>query len=348
MSTENPKTELLGILKGLRDYIANEYSLNVEPRSYKGENANDSTLPADWQKKLEPISGGPGGERQGDHGAESKATAAGSQSKDAYLHKELDANGEVVSKGVEAETYEESGKSPMASPPQAASGLDTNANAEVQKGAYMADNGEEVVGENNNEEMDNGEVVADEVIDEDNLDYEDKMGDNHDDVVSLLREIKNVLEQTNMQKQALGEIQNLKDEVGGLTKSLPEMIDSQINSGIKAGLKQFGWNAGSGDVPRRVANKNTSQVAKAKAVPMIQAPQPVVAPEMDPASRIGVEGESLMKAAGPVNDHNAFVDGVDQLAGMTEVDDLRGAFRLINQMREDSGDSLSRNLFYYK
>ena len=136
--------------------------------------------------------------------------------------------------------------------------------------------------------------------------------------------------------------------VCGLTKSLPEMIDSQINSGIKAGLKQFGWNSGSGDVPRKIANKNTSQVTKAKVAPSVRTPQPVSAPDMDPASRIGVEGESLMKAAGPVNDHDAFVDGVDQLAGMTGVDDLRGAFRLINQMREDSGDSLSHNLFYYK
>lgn len=336
MTTE--KTELLGILKGLRDYISNEYSLNVEPRSYKGENANDSTLPADWQKKLEPISGGPGGERAGDHGAEAKASAAGSQSKDAYLHKQIDANGEVVSKGVENEQYEESGKSPMASPPQAPSGLDTE-----QKGAYMADNNEENgFGE---EEMVNGDVDnGDEVIDEEGMDYEGKMGDTSE-IVSLLEEIKNVLQHTSMQKQALSEIQDVKSGLEGLAKSLPEIIDAQVSDGIKTGLKQFGFVAGGADVPRR-RNRNTSQSQVQKATQSRVAQ--LVAQEEEPASRIGVEGESLMKAAGPVNDHDAFVDAVDQLAGMNEVDDLRGSFRLINQMREDSGDSLSHNLFYYK
>ena len=60
MSSSN-KEQLLTILKGLREYIANEYTINAD-----GSKGGDSTMsvdkdvPSEWVDKLEPISGGHG------------------------------------------------------------------------------------------------------------------------------------------------------------------------------------------------------------------------------------------------------------------------------------------------
>jgi hypothetical protein len=82
------KEQLLTILKGLREYIANEYTLNAD-----GSKGGDSTMsvdkdvPSDWVGKLDPLSGGQGGEREG---AMSKTTSEAKQGTNPYLHKEDD------------------------------------------------------------------------------------------------------------------------------------------------------------------------------------------------------------------------------------------------------------------
>ena len=87
MSSSN-KEQLLTILKGLREYIANEYTINAD-----GSKGGDSTMsvdkdvPSEWVDKLEPISGGQGGEREGAMG---KTTSEGKQGTNPYLHKEDD------------------------------------------------------------------------------------------------------------------------------------------------------------------------------------------------------------------------------------------------------------------
>ena len=87
MSSSN-KEQLLTILKGLREYIANEYTINAD-----GSKGGDSTMsvdkdvPSEWVDKLEPISGGQGGEREGAMG---KTTSEAKQCTNPYLHKEDD------------------------------------------------------------------------------------------------------------------------------------------------------------------------------------------------------------------------------------------------------------------
>ena len=87
MSSSN-KEQLLTILKGLREYIANEYTINAD-----GSKGGDSTMsvdkdvPSEWVDKLEPISGGQGGEREGAMG---KTTSEAKQGTNPYLHKEDD------------------------------------------------------------------------------------------------------------------------------------------------------------------------------------------------------------------------------------------------------------------
>lgn len=82
------KGQLLTILKGLREYISNEYTLNAD-----GSKGGDSTmsvdkdLDADWVNKLDPLSGGQGGEREGALG---KTTSAAKQGTNPYLHKNVD------------------------------------------------------------------------------------------------------------------------------------------------------------------------------------------------------------------------------------------------------------------
>ena len=82
------KGQLLTILKGLREYISNEYTLNAD-----GSKGGDSTmsvdkdLDADWVNKLDPLSGGQGGEREGALG---KTTSAAKQGTNPYLHKNVE------------------------------------------------------------------------------------------------------------------------------------------------------------------------------------------------------------------------------------------------------------------
>jgi hypothetical protein len=105
--------------------------------------------------------------------------------------------------------------------------------------------------------------------------------------------------------------------------------------GIQGGLKQFGGLSPSSGMMQR--KKSARTVSK-------QAPAPApVQPSVQ--ARIGLEDPTnLVKA----NDHDMFVDAVDTLAGKNDTDDLRGSFRLLNKMREDSGQPLAHTLYYYK
>ena len=87
MSSAN-KEQLLTILKGLRENISNEYTLNAD-----GSKGGDSTMsvdkdvPSDWVDKLDPLSGGQGGEREGALG---KTTSGAKQGTNPYLHKNVE------------------------------------------------------------------------------------------------------------------------------------------------------------------------------------------------------------------------------------------------------------------
>ena len=96
--------QLLTILKGLREYIANEYTLNAD-----GSKGGDSTMSvdkemdADWVSKLEPLSGGQGGEREGAMG---KNTSEAKQGTNPYLHKNMDED-DMLEEDVEDEEVDE-------------------------------------------------------------------------------------------------------------------------------------------------------------------------------------------------------------------------------------------------
>ena len=191
------KEQLLTILTSLREYIANEYTVSAD-----GAKGGDSTMSvdqevdADWQNKLEPISGGQGGEREG---AASKTTSNARQGTDPYLHK---AKGVVLKDDVDDEIEDDA---------------DDDV-ADVEE-TYMADHHEEEDAEDNGEN-------DDEFIDE------ELMAKSADaTIVNLLKDVKGLLETRHVEKQAIAGIQA---EVADVKKSMSTSVEAGIKNGMKS------------------------------------------------------------------------------------------------------------------
>ena len=191
------KEQLLTILKSLREYIANEYTVSAD-----GAKGGDSTMSvdqevdADWQNKLDPISGGQGGEREG---AASKTTSNARQGTDPYLHK---AKGVVLKDDIDDEIEEE----------------EDDDVADVEE-TYMADHHEEEDAEDNGEN-------DDEFIDE------ELMAKSADaTIVNLLKDVKGLLETRHVEKQAIAGIQA---EVADVKKSMSTSVEAGIKNGMKS------------------------------------------------------------------------------------------------------------------
>ena len=191
------KEQLLTILKSLREYIANEYTVSAN-----GAKGGDSTMSvdqevdADWQNKLDPISGGQGGEREG---AASKTTSNARQGTDPYLHK---AKGVVLKDDVDDEIEDDA---------------DDDV-ADVEE-TYMADHHEEEDAEDNGEN-------DDEFIDE------ELMAKSADaTIVNLLKDVKGLLETRHVEKQAIAGIQA---EVADVKKSMSTSVEAGIKNGMKS------------------------------------------------------------------------------------------------------------------
>ena len=190
------KEQLLTILKSLREYIANEYTVSAD-----GAKGGDSTMSvdqevdADWQNKLDPISGGQGGEREG---AASKTTSNARQGTDPYLHK---AKGVVLKDDIDDEIEEE----------------EDDDVADVEE-TYMADHHEE------EDEDDDGE--------EDDFIDEEMMAKSADaTIVNLLKDVKGLLETRHVEKQAIAGIQA---EVADVKKSMSTSVEAGIKNGMKS------------------------------------------------------------------------------------------------------------------
>jgi len=173
MSSSN-KEQLLTILKGLREYIANEYTINAD-----GSKGGDSTMsvdkdvPSEWVDKLEPISGGQGGEREGAMG---KITSEGKQGTNPYLHKEGD-----------REDWE----------------------VEDDDGDNVDDSDIDDKDIVENEKEGEGEET-DEIIDEE-LGWYEKSADGA--ILNLLKDVKGLLESRHTEKAAMSDIREELDEI---------------------------------------------------------------------------------------------------------------------------------------
>ena len=343
----NRQEELLPILKALREYISKEYAVNYPPH-VRGEDASNKELPANWQDKLDPITGGDtvGRDKFGSQGQ--NTTKAGSQSEDAYIHKsELEQIlKDFVSKhyvdGMDVQQRGARGDNAGFSYP--GEGRRVPEGLEKHHGEEMEKNEEELNGngfpppaeeeENGLPTMEEaGEEEEDDVLGEEEEDEEiegvaaGNMAYSKDRAVSnLLKDIKGLLVQKQTERSEFG---SLKKELDIIKKSMP----NQIKQGVTAGMKKF--------------NLNPSVSDQATRVPVGAASPPAASPMPD--KRIGVEGESFAKTDPEANwaAQEQFTNAVETILSGNDADDIRGTFKKVNSMRNQSGELTPQTLYYY-
>ena len=326
-------SELLPILKALREYIVKEYGVNYPPH-VRGEDASQKALPDDWVDKLEPLSGGDtvGRSQHGSQGT--KSTKAGAQGTDPYLHKsDLEAIlADFAKHMVDGQNVQAGG--PRADGMHGAGGY-----------SYPGDGNripEGLEKDDHEDDMDEEDMMEDEVEDiEDDVDDDEEMMDEeeHEDmeknymarsadgINELLKDIKGLLSNRHQEKQQYAEIQN---EIGDLKKS----VAKDVKDGIRKGLKSFNLNPSHGDMATRTPIYGEEQQ------------QEDTFSTMMPDQRIGVEGDSFQKSD-EEQAADQFVDGIEQIVKQTDANDLRGHFKLVNGMRNQSGELTPQTLYYY-
>ena len=334
--------ELLPILKALREYIVKEYGVNYPPH-VRGEDASGKDLPSNWVDKLNPISGGDtvGRDSHGSQGT--KSTKAGAQGTDPYIHKsELEAmlqdfakhfvDGQPVQAGAprdggyrDADGFRYNGEEQRI--PEGR-GLGKDGHEEISEDDDMMD---DMVDDVEDEEIE--DVEDDEMMDDDMEKNYMAAGGGHmersaDGISELLKDIKGLLSSRHQEKQEYTAIQS---EISDLKKS----VNNQVRDGIKKGLKQFNLNPSRGDTMARVEPTDTSILGTDRE-------QPVEFPDQ----RIGVEGESFQKSS-EEEGQEQFVDGIEQVVNRTDKNDLRGHFRMVNEMRNQTGELTPHTLYYY-
>ena len=65
-----------------------------------------------------------------------------------------------------------------------------------------------------------------------------------------------------------------------------------------------------------------------------------------PDSRIGVEGESFAKSD-EESRQEEFTDAIQTIVDKHDSNDLRGTFKMVNGMRNQSGELTPQTLYYY-
>ena len=339
----NRQEELLPILKALREYIAKEYAVNYPPH-VRGEDASNKELPADWQGKLDPITGGETTGRDTFGSAGQNSTKAGSQSEDAYIHKsdlEQILKDFVSKHYVEGMDVQQSGargdNAGFAYPGEerrVPEGLEKHHGEMGKNEDDMNGNGLPEEEENGLPSMEEAGMEDDELLDENGEEEEEMEGvaaghmaySNDKAVSSLLKDIKSLLVQKQTERSEYG---SLKSELDTIKKAMP----NQIKQGVTAGMKRFNLAPSRGDqAVRAPAGAGVAQRS-----------------ETMPDKRIGVEGESFAKTDPEANwaAQEQFTNAVEQILGGNDADDIRGTFKKVNSMRNQSGELTPQTLYYY-
>ena len=324
-------TELLPILKALREYIVKEYGVNYPPH-VRGEDASQKALPDKWVDKLNPISGGDtvGRDQHGSQGT--KSTKAGAQGTDPYIHKsDLEAIlADFAKHMVDGQAVQAGGQ--RADGMHGAGGYSYPGDSRripegLAKDGHEDDEEEEDFMEDEVEDI--GEDVDDdeEMMDEEDEDMEKNyMARSADGINELLKDIKGLLSSREQEKQHYTSMQG---EISELKKS----VQKDVKDGIRKGLKSFNLNPSHGDMATRTPIYGEQQEPEQFSTEM-------------PDQRIGVEGDSFQKSD---EDQAAdqFIDGIEQIVRQTDANDLRGHFKLVNGMRNQTGELTPQTLYYY-
>ena len=325
-------SELLPILKALREYIVKEYGVNYPPH-VRGEDASQKALPDDWVDKLNPLSGGDtvGRDSHGSQGT--KSTKAGAQGTDPYLHKsDLEAIlADFAKHMVDGQSVQAGGS--RADGMHGAGGYsypgDSNRIPEgLAKDGHEDDEEEEDFMDDEVEDI--GEDVDDEeeMMDEEDEDMEKNyMSRSADGINELLKDIKGLLSSREQEKQHYTSMQG---EISELKKS----VQKDVKDGIRKGLKSFNLNPSHGDMATRTPIYGEMQQ------------EPEQSSTEMPDQRIGVEGDSFQKSD-QEQAADQFIDGIEQIVRQTDANDLRGHFKLVNGMRNQTGELTPQTLYYY-
>ena len=99
-------------------------------------------------------------------------------------------------------------------------------------------------------------------------------------------------------------------------------------------MKQFNLNPSRGDTMTPITKEDS----------ILGSERPSIV-EM-PDARIGVEGESFQKSV-EEDGQEQFVNGIEEIINRTDSNDLRGHFKLVNGMRNQSGELTPHTLYYY-
>jgi len=325
MATQKP--ELLPILKALREYIVKEYGVNYPPH-VRGEDASSKDMPADWVDKLNPITGGETEGRAEYGSAGGNSTKGASQGEDPYIHKSelkelLEDFAKHVVDGQDMQQSGSRGDNAGFSYPSEGDRVPSNRGLEMQD-----DEEEEVDIEEEDEDIEKNE--HEEEVEEDEEEDVEKGGDYGMEmsadggVGAILKDIKDLMVARSQEK---AEFADLKKELAAIKKSVP----TEIRSGIKKGLKGFGMEPTRAEIQTRNDAPDLTPPAETNVMP---------------DSRIGVEGESFAKSD-EESRQEEFTDAIQSIVDKHDSNDLRGTFKMVNGMRNQSGELTPQTLYYY-
>ena len=325
MATQKP--ELLPILKALREYIVKEYGVNYPPH-VRGEDASSKDMPADWVDKLNPITGGDTEGRAEYGSAGGNTTKGASQGDDPYIHKSelkelLEDFAKHVVDGQDMQQSGSRGDNAGFSYPSEGDRVPSNRGLEMQD-----DEEEEVDIEEEDEDIEKNE--HEEEVEEDEEEDVEKGGDYGMEmsadggVGAILKDIKDLMVARSQEK---AEFADLKKELAAIKKSVP----TEIRSGIKKGLRGFGMEPSRTEIQTRNDAPDLTPPAQTNVMP---------------DSRIGVEGDSFAKSDEEAR-QDEFTDAIQTIVDKHDSNDLRGTFKMVNGMRNQSGELTPQTLYYY-
>ena len=327
MATQKP--ELLPILKALREYIVKEYGVNYPPH-VRGEDASSKDMPADWVDKLNPITGGETEGRAEYGSAGGNSTKGASQGEDPYIHKSelkelLEDFAKHVVDGQDMQQSGSRGDNAGFAYPSEGDRVPSNRGLEMQD-----DEEEEVEIEEEDEDIEKNEHEEEMEDDDDEEEDVEKGGDYGMEmsadggVGAILKDIKDLMVARSQEK---AEFADLKKELAAIKKSVP----TEIRSGIKKGLRGFGMEPSRTEIQSRNDAPDLTPPAETNVMP---------------DSRIGVEGESFAKSD-EESRQEEFTDAIQTIVDKHDANDLRGTFKMVNGMRNQSGELTPQTLYYY-
>ena len=328
MATQKP--ELLPILKALREYIVKEYGVNYPPH-VRGEDASSKDMPADWVDKLNPITGGDTEGRAEYGSAGGNTTKGASQGDDPYIHKSelkelLEDFAKHVVDGQDMQQSGSRGDNAGFSYPSEGDRVPSNRGLEMQD-----DEEEEVEIEDEDEDIEKNEHEDAEMEEDEDEEEDVEKGGDHGmqmsadgGVGAILKDIKDLMVARSQEK---AEFADLKKELAAIKKSVP----TEIRSGIKKGLRGFGMEPSRTEIQSRNDAPDLTPPAETNVMP---------------DSRIGVEGESFAKSD-EESRQEEFTDAIQTIVDKHDSNDLRGTFKMVNGMRNQSGELTPQTLYYY-